>query len=63
MDTKSLSSHQIHFAQKLSQYHFRIDYCQRKANATADALSRFPQRNPDKEKFLWAENTQILHRL
>ena len=27
MDTKSLSSQQVHWAQKLSQYYFWIDYC------------------------------------
>ena len=41
MDTKSLSSTQVYSAQKLSQYHFQIDYYQGKANAAADALSRF----------------------
>ena len=45
MDIKSLSSRQVCWAQKLSQYHFRIDYCQGKANAAADTLSRFPQRS------------------
>lgn len=42
MDTKSLSSRQVRWVQKLSRYHFRIDYRQGKANAAADALSRFP---------------------
>ena len=45
MDTKSLSSRQIQWAQKLSWYHFRIDYRQGKANAAADTLSRFPYRS------------------
>ena len=31
MDTKSLSSRQVRWAQELSQYHFRIDYCYGKA--------------------------------
>ena len=44
MDTKSLSSRQVWWAQKFSQYHIRIDYRQGKANAAADALSRFPQK-------------------
>ena len=39
MDTKSLSSRQVRWAQELSRYHFRIDYCQGKANGAADALS------------------------
>ena len=39
MGTKSLSSKQIHWAQKLSRYHFRIDYSQGKANGAVDALS------------------------
>ncbi len=42
MDTKSLSSRQVHWAQELSRYHFRIDYHQGKANAVADTLFRFP---------------------
>ena len=42
MNTKSLSSCQVCWGQKLFWYHFRIDYCQGKANAAADALSRFP---------------------
>ena len=41
IDTKSLSSRQVRWAQKLSQYYFQIDYCQGKANAAIDALSRF----------------------
>ena len=45
MDTKNLSSRQVHWAQKLSQYNFQIDYRQDKANAATDALSRFPQRS------------------
>ena len=63
MDTKSLSSRQVRWAQELSRYHFRIDYRQGKANGAADALSRFPQRSQDEEEKLRAENTQILHRL
>ena len=61
MDTKSLSSRQVRWAQELSRYHFRIDYRQGKANGAADALSRFPQRNKDEEEKLWTENTRILH--
>ena len=45
MDTKSLSFRQVRWAQKLSRYHFRIDYRQGKANGAADALSRYPQRS------------------
>ena len=52
MDTKSLSSRQVRWAQELSWYHFRIDYRQGKANVAADALSRFPQRSQDEEKKL-----------
>ena len=63
MDTKSLSSRQVRWAQELSRYHFRIDYRQGKANAAADALSRFPHRSQSEEEELRTENTQILHRL
>ncbi len=61
MDMKSLSSCQIRWAQKLYQYHFRIDYRQGKANVMADDLSRFPQRNQAEEEMLWDDNTQIFH--
>ena len=61
MDTKSLSFRQVRWAQELFRYHFRIDYRQGKANAAADALSRFPQRSQDEEDELRAENGQILH--
>lgn len=39
MNTKSLSSRQVYWAQKLSKYLFRIDYHQKKANRTTNALS------------------------
>ena len=63
MDTKNLSSRHVRWAQELSQYHFQINYCQGKANAAADALSRFPQRSQDEENELRAKNGRILHRL
>ena len=63
MDTKSLSSKQVRYAQELFWYHFQIDYCQRKANAAADALSMFPQKSQDEKNELRAENGQIFHRL
>ena len=63
METKSLNSCQVWWAQKLSQYHFEIDYCQGKANGAADALSQFFQRSDDEEEKLWAKNSQILHQL
>ena len=52
MDTKSLSSRQVRWAQELSRYHFRIDYRQGKANGAADALSSFSQRSLNKEEKL-----------
>ena len=42
METKSLSSRQVHWAWELSRYHFQINYCQGKANRATDALSRYP---------------------
>ena len=42
MDTKSLSSRQVWWAQELSCYHFRIENRQGKANAAPDTLSCFP---------------------
>ena len=52
-----MSSRKVRWAQKLSRYHFRIDYRQGKANGAADALSRFPQRDDEEEANLRAENT------
>ena len=62
-DTKRLSSRQVRWAQELSRYHFQINYCQNKANAAADALSKFLQRSKDEKNELQAENGQIFHRL
>ena len=61
MDTKSLSSRQVRWAQELFWYYFWIDYYQDKANAAADALSRFLQRSQDEEDELQAGNSQIFH--
>ena len=57
MDTKSLNSRQVCWAQKLSRYHFWINYYQGKANGAANALFCYPQRSEDKDEKLWAENT------
>ena len=61
MQTKSLSSCQVWWAQKLSQYYFQINYSQNKANGAANELSQFAQRSDDKETKLWAKNFQIFH--
>ncbi len=50
MDTKSLSSKQVRWAQKLSRYRFQIDYRQGKANGAADALSHLSQRSQTRKK-------------
>ena len=63
MDTKSLSSKQVRWAQELSRYHFRIDYHQGKVNGAANALSQYPQRSAEGEETLQAENVKILHHL
>ena len=63
IDTKSLSSKQVHWAQELSCYYFQIDYCQGKANKAANALSQYPQQNVEEEKAFQTENVKILHRL
>ena len=61
--TKSLSSRQVWLAQKLSWYHFWINYCQGKASKATNALSRFFQRNQVEEDELQTENTRIFHKL
>ena len=61
MNTKSLSFQQVYWAQKLSQYNFRINYCQGKANTAADALFVFFQRIQDEENELRVGNGQIFY--
>ena len=63
MDTKSLSSRQVRWAQELSRYHFRNNYRQGKANGAANALSQYPQRSAEEEDTLHSKNVKILHRL
>ena len=63
METKSLSFRQVCWAQKLSRYHFRIDYYQGKTNGAADALFHYPQRSAEEEETLRTKNVKILHRL
>ena len=50
-------------AQKLSRYHFRINYRQGKANGVADTLLRYRQQNAKEEATFQTKNTKILHRL
>ena len=52
IDTKSLSSGQVRWAQELSCYHFRIDYRQGKANRAINILSQYPQRSTEEEETL-----------
>lgn len=61
IDTKSLSSHQVPWTQKFSQYYFRDHYCQEKTNGVVDALSHFPQKSQAQKKPLLDENTQIFY--
>ena len=63
MDTKSLSSRQVCWAQKLFRYHFYINYWQGKANIAADALLQYLQQNTKEKTIFQAKKTKILHRL
>ena len=63
MEMKSLSSGQVRCAQKLSCYHFWIDYCQGKANGATYALSWYIQQSAEEEKTFRSENVKILYRL
>ena len=62
METKSLSSRQVCWAQELSCYHFRIDYRQGKANTAANALSWYPQQSAEEEKIFRSKNVKIFYR-
>lgn len=59
MNTKSLSSRQIYWAQELSQYYFYIGYYQEKANTAINTLFQFLQRSSAEEKTFRNKNTQI----
>lgn len=61
MDTKSLSSRQVFWTQKLSRYYFWIDYQQDKANRAANGLSQYTQQSAKKEKTFQAKNINILY--
>ena len=63
IETKSLSSRQVRWAQEISRYHFQIDYSQGKANGAADPLSWYSQQSAKEEETLRSENVKILHRL
>ncbi len=63
MDTKNPSSRQVCWTQKLSRYHFQIDYQYSKTNWAANIFTWYPQRSFKEEKTLEAKNTKILHRL
>ena len=52
IDTKSLSSRQVHWAQELSCYSFCINHCQSKANRVADVLFHYFQWSQGKEEIL-----------
>ena len=52
MKMKSLSFRQVRWAQKLSHYHFEIDYRQGKGNGAVDALFSYPQQSSEEEKTL-----------
>ena len=63
MNTKSLSSRQVRWVQKLSHYPFQINYRQDMANETTNVLSQYPQWSVEEEETLRAENVKILHYL
>ena len=52
INTKSISSKQVRWAQKLSYYYFQIDYYQGKANRAIDVLSQYSQQSAEEEKTL-----------
>ena len=61
IETKSLSSRQVRWAQKLSHYHFQINYRQSKTNEAVDALFQYPQRSDEEEDAFQAENIKIVY--
>ena len=63
METKSLSSRQVRWAQELSRYYFQIEYCQGKTNKATDVLSKYLQQSAKEEETLRTENVKILYHL
>lgn len=63
IDTKSLNSRQVYWAQELAQYHFKIGYHQDKTNAAINILSHFSQKSQAKEEIFRVKNSQIFHYL
>ena len=63
IDIKSLSSRQVHWAQKLSCYHFQINYHQGKVNKAANTLSQYLQQSAEEKKIIRAKNIKIFYRL
>ena len=61
IDTKSLSSKQVRWAQELSRYHFQINYRQGKANGAIDILSQYLQQSIEEEEAFQAKNSKILY--
>lgn len=61
INTMSLSSKIFWLAQNLYQYHFWIDYQQKKAKRAAHALSQFAKRSQIKKKALKIEKSLIMH--
>ena len=59
IDTKNLHSRYVYQAQKLSKYHFRIDYCQSKANKATDALLQYTQQSVE-EKMLYYQGLSYI---
>lgn len=60
VNTKSLSSQQVYWTQKLSQYYFWIEYYQSKTNRSTNIFFRYLQQNVKEEVNLRAKNTKIL---
>ena len=63
INTKSLSSRHIRWAQEISYYHHQIDYRQGKAKGATDTLFWYLQQSLEEEETLQAENVKILHLL
>ena len=63
IDTKSLSSRQVRWAQELFYYYLRIDYRQGKANGAVRALSQYAQQNTEEKKTFRAKNVKIFYHL
>ena len=60
MTTKKLSARQAHWTEFLSQYDFKLIYCEGKVNTRADTLSYIENNVREQDKVMAEQRMQVL---